>query len=152
LILVVSASAGAERFDFVFPSVKFREGDLLVLGLADSLTDETTSEAVLLAEDILSRATWVMGVVLRGQVLLYQLLMPCVSQISNVGDNFNVQIVLMISQEILRSSSPQGLLWASPEEVPHQVLSSLRRHCYVGVAYAHHLVPCRSDKIVCICQ
>lgn len=57
LTRVVVASAGEARFDFAFPRVNCRGGDLFVLGLADSLTEETTSEAVSLAEDILSRAT-----------------------------------------------------------------------------------------------
>ncbi len=73
LTLVVVASAGGDRLEVAFPSVNCREGVLLVFGLAGFLTDETTSEAVLLAEEILSRAIWVMGAVLRGQVLLYQL-------------------------------------------------------------------------------
>lgn len=73
LTLVVVASAGGDRLEVAFPSVNCREGVRLVFGLAGRLTDETTSEAVLLAEDILSRALWVIGAVLRGQVLLYQL-------------------------------------------------------------------------------
>lgn len=73
LTLVVVALAGEDRFDFAFPSVSCREGDLFALGLAACVTDETTSEAVLLAEEMLSRATCVIGTVLRGQVLLYQL-------------------------------------------------------------------------------
>ena len=73
LTLVVVASAGGDRLQVAFPSVNCREGVRLVFGLAGRLTDETSSGAVLLAEDILSRAIWVMGAVLRGQVLLYQL-------------------------------------------------------------------------------
>jgi hypothetical protein len=73
LTLVVVASAGGDRFEFDFPSVNCSEGDLFVFGFADRLTEEITSEAVVLADDMLSQATWVMGAALRGQVLLYQL-------------------------------------------------------------------------------
>lgn len=73
LTLVVVASAGGDRLEVAFPSVSCREDVLLVFGLVGRLTGDSTSVAVLLAEDILSRAIWVRGAVLRGQVLLYQL-------------------------------------------------------------------------------
>jgi len=73
LTLVVVASAGGDRFDVAFPSVNCIEGDLFVFGFADRLTEEGTSEAVVLADEMLSQATWVTGAALRGQVPLYQL-------------------------------------------------------------------------------
>lgn len=73
LTFVVVASASDDRLDFAFPSVNCKDGDLFVLAFAEFLTEEATSEAVLLAEEMLSRAIWVIGADLRGQVLLYQL-------------------------------------------------------------------------------
>lgn len=85
LTLVVVASAGCDRLDLAFPSVNCREGVLFALGLADCLIDETTSKAVLLADDILSRATFVTAVGLRGQVLVYQLWNARCQRLSIVG-------------------------------------------------------------------
>jgi hypothetical protein len=73
LTLVVVAWAGGDRFEVAFPSVDCIDGDLFVFGFADRLTEESTSEAVVLADDMLSQATWVTGGALRGHVLLYQL-------------------------------------------------------------------------------
>jgi hypothetical protein len=74
LTLVVVASAGNARLDFALPRVSCNEGDRFVLAFADCLMEETTSEAVLPAEEMLSFATCVIGLAFfLGQVLSYQL-------------------------------------------------------------------------------
>jgi hypothetical protein len=66
----VVASAGVARFDFVFPRVMAKEGDLADLcPVAVLLTVAIASVAALLADDMLSRATSVTGAAFRGQVL-----------------------------------------------------------------------------------
>ena len=68
---VIVALAGRDLFDFVLPKVKASDDLLDGVGTTLSLIAEAVSMAVLLAEEILSRATCVIGAAFRGQVLLY---------------------------------------------------------------------------------
>lgn len=77
LILVVVAFAGDDRFEVPILWVSCREGDLCGLGeLVNEAAEDTILSAVLLAAEILSRATCVTGAAFepRGHVLPYQLL------------------------------------------------------------------------------
>lgn len=109
LTLVVVASAGCDRLDLAFPSVNCREGVLFALGLADCLIDETTSKAVLLADDILSRATFVTAVGLRGQVLVYQL-----DRFDDFSGEFVVESASVVTAEFAWEALVSGTELSAP--------------------------------------
>lgn len=66
---VVAASAGNDLFDVVFPR-NARDGFLDGVARTLSLILAAVSRAALLAEEMLSRATWVIGAAFLGQVPL----------------------------------------------------------------------------------
>lgn len=70
---VVIASIGRDRLDTLFPKVMARDGDLVEALRSEilSLITEAVSDAASVAFEILSRATWVTGAALLGQLLYH---------------------------------------------------------------------------------
>lgn len=71
--VVVVAPTGSALLDVPFPRVRASEDFLEVLAASPilSLMTDAVSMAVLLADEMLSRAIWVTGAAFLGQVLLY---------------------------------------------------------------------------------